>query len=763
MVVKIKIRAFAMCVLVFLCAGGYVLRGQSLPNIPDDKSISSGLLPNGMTYYIHPNKSVVGMLDISLVQKVDPALEQDAVQELGRARFSSMCFDNTSLQQFLGRCGIHPDSEGFIRSSKGSVEYRFGGLSTAYGDRVVDSTLFAVFGIASASVRQGQGSASQAVIVSGDVDKAAFLNRMQILSVCCPKSDAIVPLSKYVWDPSPDAVAKVGVLEGQLSGVGVTWKLERTPQQYMKTVLPVISQKIVRELELLLRRRLAVAMKEAGIDHEFAFEYRDSGNGMGDDIISVKIFCEPLQRERAAQILSAELVRLCTWGVDEKEYGSVREACRWAWKLNVVDPVTPNHKTLYKCKSAFLYGASLATDEHKMSQVYKPLADSTRTRLFNNFIKPVVSQSVQKDESVARYQFAVSDEAIAAKLVAQGPVQPLKLPKDKTESQTGGQFWTFSNGVNVVYKQMATKGFVHYSYGVKGCRGVADKSAFASLEGVPEDAFKDFLASRGIVMDVVFNPTDIRMEGSVPTENVKTMLDVVAALAGKPQNRELYSDRCYKLLVMVGDMQYEDVKKMMGAYVSCLGEGGTWTSSRINAVAAAKAYHSTEPGVMLECSEKLDITSSNFALQNVAKYAIANELSRAFSSYAVCSRVTGDFVGFPSDKYVLRLWAAPADVSGFALDVKQESELGCKHIMAEALNSLSSKPLDAARLKVYKAMARDDFNSYRVTPRYYVRIACDRYLDNRNLTFNYETAVNTVSAERLQKFFRDAASSNSNR
>lgn len=760
---KLGLRYALVFVVVMLRCVLAAAQGQSLPAMPDDKEIVRGTLPDGLPYFMYKNKIQTGLVDISLVQKADPSKSLEELSSMACERFNSSCFANTQIRAFLTRNGIYPDSEGFIRSGKGSVEYSFRNLSTACGERVVDSTLFAVFNIVSASGKEGLGTSSQVLLMSGDFDLQDMQKRLQILSVCCPAAKGDVPVAEYVWKPSSSEEGAIRTLDGPLSGVEVVWRMQRTPSKYMKTILPVMSGKISHELEYVLRHRLNAALGSAGIAGEFVFDHKGSYDVSGDELICVSVLCEPGDVDSVKKILEAELVRLRTWGVDQQEYRYVRDAYKWAWKRDAAYRLNSNAHMVHKLKAAFLYGASLATEQYKVDLAYRPLADSTQTRIFNRFITPLLDQSVVADPSVDHPAHLESQMAIAQTLASYKSSAPLKLPKDKTESITGGQFWTFSTGVNVVYKQVSSKGFTYYTYAAKGGR-VDSAVELKTIDGVSREAFGNFLESEGIIMDIEYNPTDVRLKGCVPTSNLEMLLQCLAALSSGKANQALFPDKAYKLLVICGDASYDEVKRMLGQYLEKFGGGGAWTGARMQRDAVAqKEYHHSSAFAQYETSFKLDITSANYALQNLAVQVLENALACRMADYSVYPMVSGAFVGFPSDKYTLRMGLANAAPGGFGCGVSSAEGLDCNAVFAEVLEGLSAKPLPAASLKVFKARTRDAFNSYRTTAAYYVDIACDRYLDNRNLTYNYDAMVNTISAERLQKFFKDASAANSDR
>ena len=68
---------------------------QQLPQLPVDKEVRIGRLPNGLTYYIRHNEYPKGQADFYIAQKVGSILEEDS--QRGLAHFlEHMCFNGTT-------------------------------------------------------------------------------------------------------------------------------------------------------------------------------------------------------------------------------------------------------------------------------------------------------------------------------------------------------------------------------------------------------------------------------------------------------------------------------------------------------------------------------------------------------------------------------------------------------------------------------------------------------------------------------------------
>lgn len=92
---KLILRGIAAIVMAVTAIG--TVQAQSpdqMPPLPDDPALRSGVLDNGMTYYIRHNETPKGQADFFIAQKVGSILEED--HQRGLAHFlEHMCFNGT--------------------------------------------------------------------------------------------------------------------------------------------------------------------------------------------------------------------------------------------------------------------------------------------------------------------------------------------------------------------------------------------------------------------------------------------------------------------------------------------------------------------------------------------------------------------------------------------------------------------------------------------------------------------------------------------
>lgn len=749
-----RIRLKTLLFLLFLSVLSAYSQTDNLPELGSDSSIKSGKLPNGLKYYFVENKSAKGLMDIALVQKMDPSLDDDTLEGIARRRFASADFRQHSIEAFLSRNGIFPGRQGYVEARPGSIRYHFADFATCRPETVQDSLLLSLFSIAQQSSDEGQPTSSQALVFAGDFDRDKLLFKLKLFSILNENVPGTVPEHGFEWQ-SGNGRPIFHTEEGRLSKVSVTWRLARTPQEYISTVLPVISDKMSGEMGWVLSNRLYQAYRSAGLHVWIQFNHVSSTDGIGDEEIILSINCMRSIKEEVQDILKTELNRLYTFGVDEIEYTYARDAYKFKWLSDARSLLRSNSAYVDRCMSSFLYGASLSPEQDKIKFAYRVLPDSTQTRLFNNYAEQLLSQSSVKDATLSAAPALVSRDSIAAIMAAYKPSYELKLPKDREEYVTKGWMWTFSNGVNVIYKKMNTQGMSHYCYAVRGGRQYADPDYFDSLDGVCSEDFANYLSVNGLEMKLELRPCDVRLKGKFPSEKISEMMQVITAMVNQSENEKVYSNGNYKLFVLVSDLDEVAVKKLFASFAVGLRPGSKWMPCR-PVVEEEEAGEMSSGAGRFSLYAPLDVSTFNLALSDVAVMAVKDALGRGFSGCGMRGYIRYGFVGYPLSRYSIRGGVQNVPLRHFAPDEERLSDDMVKERLDRTIFSLKVDDITPAALAVYKALAKNSFESYSKTPEYLIEIACDRYLDNKDLRSKYNSSVDAVTAESIKKFYASA-------
>ena len=261
-----------------------IMPAQELPVLTPDKTISSGILPNGTNFYIVANPSVKGLVDFALVQKtgvgnIDDAEAHRAVSE-ARKTLDSDFF--TSHGATLGK-------DGFVIVKDNSTEYRFSNVLVSKPE-VLDSALFSIISMVDRItdcedefIRKWYSPSDQAIIVAGDVDPAKVAEKLKMLSYMTPAFESS-DRNEYVWEERNAEYLKEKDQERNLASLTATWYSARTPEAYMNTIQPAIYDMYLAELGVVSREYIANALRSKGIAYaDISSEHTTSLQTSGDE------------------------------------------------------------------------------------------------------------------------------------------------------------------------------------------------------------------------------------------------------------------------------------------------------------------------------------------------------------------------------------------------------------------------------------------------------------------------------------------------
>lgn len=585
-----KISGLFAVLLSFLLSAS-LSGAQELPAIPEDSRISYGLLPDGVEYYIVSNSTCKGFADLSLVWRLGEPGGEDSLSVSGAAPASlsvpealdlargylagTDLFPAPGPEQFLRRNGIQGSSCGYVETRDNALIFNFSRIDLSKGSSLTDSLYLMVFDMVrgySRAVREaGASDCGQAIMISGDIDKDAVLGKFRMLSLFVPETGARKPVSPYVWYPGDSLRCVSSAVPGaRVASVTAEYALERVPEKYMKTVLPVVSDQMGEELGMILSNRLERHFRAAGIPVA-GVDYRFTGSALwdGDETYSLTVRTVPENVRQVIPAVSSVLSQLAASGVPVPEYAQARKTVGRQLKLQAGEYVLDNSSYIERCRSSFLYGASLASPAERYSFFESSgLADSSGQRFFNRFASSLIDSTKNmtlvciSDSSVpspaetgSLFMDAWGREDAHDTVCTSGlyadladtlrfRVDPVKcrIRRTRTESMSGGLLWEFSNGMKVVYKKVPSDGEFWYSLLVRGgfssARGLEPgQGAFFSdilglydVCGMDAGDFGNLLSAMGIDMDRKVNATDMRISGRAPSDSFWFLMKVLIGM-----------------------------------------------------------------------------------------------------------------------------------------------------------------------------------------------------------------------------------------
>ena len=544
---KLKRLILAAAALPLLAAP---LAAQELPSLGKAKEITVGELPNGVSYYLAGSKSRPGFADFAIVQPSRPA-SSDPRKDLE----SLPHFRNRKPYRFLADLGVGYGERGYIRTQRDAVVMRFAGVPVS-STLAADSVLLMLTDISVNSPYR------QAIIVSGDIDVPAILERLRILSMTVPVRTAGERAYNYEWQPHDSAA--VTTATGPVGTIRITYRSPRTDPGLMNTIQPVMSKVLASEFDVILRNRVRAAFSNAGIPlADCRYTYVGSDSTAGDELFVLSVDTAPERLYDAVGIIAGVLSEMDDGGVTTEETVYARNVVSAASDRDSRNAVLSNAEYVDKCISAYLYGANLASPTAVNAIFQGRRLDINREReLLSRYISATLSparnlhihaRSTVRPSGAAVLESFKNGWKAGCVAAADIPTQedtlllkPLKgktkLRSTSTDSFSGGKMWVFSNGMSVIFKKTADKGAFHYGYMVRGGWTeipdiTGDESAFASdvaglqkVSGMSGEHLQGLLAMNGVTLNCNVSLSDVRYTGKAPSDRLSLVLKTILSL-----------------------------------------------------------------------------------------------------------------------------------------------------------------------------------------------------------------------------------------
>ena len=550
-----------------------IMPAQSLPSLPVDGKIERGTLRCGTAYYIVKNDEVKGYADISVVRRGEGPLDLNK-HLLGTA--------------FFARYGVGPRPAGYFREQEGSSIIQWDRMPV-YSPTVLDSALLATFSLVAAS------KAEQAVIVAGDIDPVELKKRLDIFSMLVPPQPPVTRSAPdYVWEPAvcPTLIMKADPSRREAS-VRIAYASPRTRYELMNTAQSLVMGILSREFQTIAAHRIARNLRLSKVPYaSLRTRYTNSTDTGGDEEFSFTVQTDSAHLDDVMRVMSGTLAAIDAFGVPVEEFQDVKKVMMADMVRRGERPLT-NRKYVERCAAHFLYGANLApyVEETRLF-ARKNLADTTETRLFNDFASALLSQltnltlelrspadSLDDNQALFDYNLAYLYGSVIEEpqdytwrwrdtLGLESTPSRLRIKATKAEPVSGGEIWTFSNGMRVTYKQIPGSGIFDYALlmpaglasvpGLQPGEGgyIADMLPLYEVGGIPDDRFRDYLAVNGIEMETDVRATRTVLQGTAPKQKLPTLLKCLQGLA----NRCSLSPRAFEAFARNAALQAETVE-----------------------------------------------------------------------------------------------------------------------------------------------------------------------------------------------------------
>ena len=552
-------------ILFFALIPVSAIKAQTLPLLPKAGEITTGELPNGISYYLVENDKARGFADFALIQSgiPDERVSRRALSELPH-------FYERVPYRFLTDCGIGYGRKGFVSYSPESTRFDFRQVPV-YRENVADSLLMMMFDIA------GTSGYRQAIIVSGDISASKILERIKVLSMVVDTRIPYVSREEYRWAPADSTVLYVsrngtaGTAE-----IKLVYGAERVARENMNTIIPLVSRMYSYELSVILSHRIRKAFRKAGITlADMSCRYFDSSQGDGDERYSFSVFAQADSLGKAVSVIASTLSDLDSNGVTREEFAYAKD--RMVSHYSAESGRKPgNEEYVDKCAASWLYGSTLASSSTLNEFVSrKYLSEERELELFNNFVSAVLDKeknlSIRCDvpgplpgkDYISR-AFKEGWDSASRDGGKSGPsdspsistrASKLRLKTEAEDNMSGSKLWTFQNGMKVIFKKADTPGEFRYALllrggfsavpGLKQGEGpfVEEMFPLCSIAGMKGPDFFRNLKSDGIEMKWSVSVSDMRIRGKAPKNKLDMTIQTLLTVAeDRKQDREAFEE-----------------------------------------------------------------------------------------------------------------------------------------------------------------------------------------------------------------------------
>lgn len=554
---------------------------QSIPSLPSDETVTGGVLPNGMSFYLVPNKASLGCADFALVQKTGTAncLDTSGLNpvHIAKSALTSLPrLGNVSPQSFIIRQGATPSEDGFVTVGPNATVFRFNDIQVGRGQAVVDSVLVLLMDITdrisaapdSSILRKWYAPADQAVIVAGDIDSKSVAQCLRMLSYRTaryPSSER----ERYVWH---DKEVAYEVCEGEdgLAEISATWFFPRTPEGLMPTIQPVLFEMFAESVGATAVTRISQRMNDCGIPvADVSYDYMKSAETCGDESFTVSFVTDGKYGDEALELFAGIMSSLQSGSASIDEYRLSRARLINALDWENRNGCISNETYIDRCISAFLYGAPLVPDQ-AIRNLYLSgnIPDSVGLGFLNDFASAFLRADKNLTVTCSGFKCDVDSlfaagwnrpdtvlyqrtEATDRPLLA-FEQSKLRIKSVKPEYLSGGHIITYSNGVKVIYKKMDVAGDkLYYALALNGGymqisdlepgegAFISDFPMLCSISGVEAEDFVDELNVKGMTMDFKVNMSNTVIDGCCPDDSIPLLMESLLAVLNK---REVISE-----------------------------------------------------------------------------------------------------------------------------------------------------------------------------------------------------------------------------
>ena len=149
----------------------------------------------------------------------------------------------------------------------------------------------------------------------------------------------------------------------------------------------------------------------------------------------------------------------------------------------------------------------------------------------------------------------------------------------------------------------------------------------------------------------------------------------------------------------------------------------------------------------------LQMNSENYFAAQLATMIINDAVSSSISQEQIYLESSFEYDVFPHDRYSLILSVNPLSKSALSYD--EASAISSSFLIRTALDDVTSKPINANLLNVYKKQLIVNYASKQQNPLYWLNAISAKYSDAKDLNSSYSQKINSISVEKVKSIIEE--------
>ena len=775
------------------------LLAQGLPKLKQAEEVSVGTLPNGIVYYLVANPATKGRADFALVQ--------ENVTDEGRTRQALSTLEHLSPSAFLARKGIPYTPKGYVEISKNARTFHFPDVDIS-SKSTADSTLLLMLDLMRLSLGE------QAVVISGDIDRAAYKNTLHTLGLTIPR------LTPEPRQPLPKQGAVLSFDDRGSGPIEFAFRPGSVTRDQANTPVPLVAELLGREMSYIVTDRIRSELQSRNIPC-----YMDAR------LNSMTVYVADSLRSEAMAAIGGVFADISKGNVTLAEFDKAKRISLARLVETGLKPGKSNAFYVERCVSAARFGTNLASQEI-IRNFFKgrKISPKRELELFNNFAHAFLGDQWQETERRAQLKrYPILDEVLKTPVV-----RGIKLANTTIDPVSGGKLWTFSNGIKVIYKpDLSADGFNFCFAARGGASSVRDihpgESAYLTsalglgrVAGIPTYDFREMLLAEGIEMSANITLEDMRISGRAQKKDIDAVLKAMVKIGYEHESdyasfdyfrksaivrsvfvpapvtavmdslicpdymfldkssgyniREDLPDRVAEYLtarfsnasdgifVFTGNISEEALMQSLMKYL------GNFRTSRIYSLREPVRYnlHSgrsthmadgEDHSVNLAATGLFPATIDNYYAFLIALEAVKKQLARSLAPLGMYAEVGGRMDLTPVERMTLYITCRPCAADGLPAGVEPSAPLAAVRDIRAAFDDLMYFSVSDAEFKAYKEIVRNNIARELATPEGMIKYCLYRYSEGKDLISLYSRSIDRIDDDDVRLILEEIISS----